>query len=428
VSCLDLSVDALDPGLVGEADLVAVSVPMHTAARLGVATATRIRKLNPRGHVCFFGLYASLHADILLAGPADSVIGGEFETPLAELAAALEAQAPGHAVAGIQTRAHDGGVFLGRQAWLVPRRDLLPPLDKYAKLIGMGGVRLAGYTEASRGCAHSCLHCPIPPVYGGRLRIVPESVVLEDVRQLVRLGAGHITFGDPDFFNGVRHSLRIVEAMHAEHPELTFDATIKIEHLLEHRRHLGALRDAGCVFIVSAVESVQDRVLEHLRKGHSRADVDLALAIARDVGIAVRPTLVPFTPWATLVDYLELLEFVESRGLVEYVDPIQLAIRLLLPRGSKLVGSTAIAPFLGAFDADRLSYSWQHPEPRMDRLQQTLSKLIGEGVQRGEDARTLFAAVWATAAAVAGLPVPPRLEERVGPAALAPRLTEPWFC
>jgi radical SAM superfamily enzyme YgiQ (UPF0313 family) len=428
VACQDLSVDALDPGLVTDADLVAVSVPMHTAARLGVATAARIRRLNPRGHVCFFGLYASLHADILLAGPADSVIGGEFETPLAGLAAALQARSPAPAIAGVQTRDHDGGVFLGRQAWLVPRRDLLPSLDRYAKLIGMGGVRLAGYTEASRGCAHGCLHCPIPPVYGGRLRIVPESVVLEDVRQLVRLGARHITFGDPDFFNGIRHSLRVVEAMHAEHPELTFDATIKIEHLIEHRRHLAALRHAGCVFVVSAVESVQDVVLAHLRKGHSRADVDLALAIARDVGIALRPTLVPFTPWTTLQDYLELLEFVESRGLVNYVDPIQLAIRLLLPRGSNLVESVAIAPFLGAFDADRLSYSWQHPDVRMDRLQQALSQLIAEGVQRGADAGALFATVWATAAAVAGLPAPPRAEERQAPAALAPRLTEPWFC
>jgi hypothetical protein len=41
----------------------------------------------------------------------------------------------------------------------------------------------------------------VVPVYNGVFRIVQRDVVLADIRQQVAMGAEHITFGDPDFFN-----------------------------------------------------------------------------------------------------------------------------------------------------------------------------------------------------------------------------------
>src|SRR4051794_22971626 len=425
VRCQDLAVEPLDEAAVRGARLVGISVPMHTATRLGVRLAERVRALNPASHVCFYGLYASLHADVLLGGLADSVIGGEFEAPLVALAERLAeepapapaggddkvpaagngAAAGGHSpLVGVSTRAHDGGVFLGRQPFEVPRRDLLPPLDRYARVDTGAREKVVGYVEASRGCAHQCLHCPITPVYGGRLRIVGEPVVFEDVRRLVAMGAEHITFGDPDFFNGLRHSLRLVEALHAEFPTLTFDATIKVEHLLEHRAHLPTLAGAGCLFVVSAVEAVQDHVLGHLRKGHTVRDVVEALALARAAGLVVRPTFVPFTPWTTLDDYVELLDFLDRHDLIRHVDPIQLAIRLLLPRGSSLVGTPAMAPYLGPFDAATFSYRWTHPDPRMDRLQEAVGALVERAASTAEDPVVTFARIQTLAEAARARP------------------------
>ena len=102
--------------------------------------------------------------------------------------------------------------------------------------------------------------------------MVQPDVVLADIRQQVAAGAEHITFGDPDFFNGPTHAMRIVEALHREWPAVTYDATIKIEHLLKHRDLLPRLRETGCLFVTSAVESVDDAVLAKLDKGHTRAD------------------------------------------------------------------------------------------------------------------------------------------------------------
>lgn len=429
VRCLDLAVERFDAAAVHWAELIGISVPMHTATRLGVRLAERVRELNPHVHLCFYGLYASLNADALLGRYADSVIGGEFEQPLVALAARLAGAESHGVVPGVITLEADGQTFLGRQRFTLPARDLLPPLERYSRLDDGTRLKLVGYVEASRGCAHRCLHCPITPVYGGRLRIVQEDVVLEDIRRLVAMGAEHITFGDPDFFNGIKHSCRIVQALHAEFPDLTYDATIKIEHLLEHRALLPLLRETGCVFVTSAVEAIDDRILRYLQKGHTRADVEHALALMEEVGLPLRPTFLPFTPWTTLEGYLDLLDFIEQHGLIPRIDPVQLAIRLLVPRGSSLIGTPALDGVLGPFDPETFTYTWRHPDARVDALQEAVARVVEQAARSGEAVSATFYRIKSLAlAAMAGrsLNAPPPL---VGAAAGAvPRLTEPWFC
>ena len=148
---------------------------------------------------------------------------------------------------------------------------------------------LAGYTETTRGCKHTCLHCPVTPIYHGRFFAIPAEIVLADIRAQTAKGVRHITFGDPDFFNGPTHALRITRALHAEFPNMTFDATIKIEHLLKHRHLLPELRELGCAFIVSAVEFFNDDVLRHLDKGHTSAQVAETFDLMEHVGIPSTP-------------------------------------------------------------------------------------------------------------------------------------------
>ncbi len=410
---LDLAVQPFDDGLVRRARFVGISVPMHTALRLGVGAARRVRRVNPTVHICFYGLYATLNAGYLLDGIADSVVGGEYEEALVALAESLE---PGPV-----------GPVLQRLDFPVPSRRALPALETYAALLENGERRPAGYVEASRGCLHHCLHCPIPPVYGGRFFIVPADVVLADIRGHVAAGATHITFGDPDFLNGPGHSLKIVRAMHAEFPALTFDCTAKIEHLLQRRALLPELARLGCRFIVSAVESLSDAVLANLEKGHTRADVYAVLAATREARIALRPSFVPFTPWTTLDDYLELLEFVAAQDLVDHVDAVQWGIRLLVPPGSALLDQAAMRPFLGALDPAALTYTWTHPDPSMDALQRDVMAIVGRATREGLDATSTFREIRAAACRAAGRSAPPVPTWTV-PQPRPPRLTEPWFC
>jgi hypothetical protein len=252
-------------------------------------------------------------------------------------------------------------------------------------------------------------------------------VVLEDVGRQVAAGAEHVTFGDPDFLNGPAHALRIARALHARHPHLTFDFTAKVEHLLRHRARLPELAALGCLFIVTAAESLDDDVLEHLDKGHTRADIEEALALARAAGIVLRPTWVAFTPWTTLDGYRAWLDFIAAQDLVDAVDPVQYSVRLLVPPGSLLIDHPAMRPHLRELVAEDFYFRWTHPDPRMDRLQAAVSGTVAEAAARGEDAAVTFDRVRALADEAAGVAHAPALvlaaERR-----RAPRLTEPWFC
>jgi radical SAM superfamily enzyme YgiQ (UPF0313 family) len=412
VTCADLAKEKLDEAAVREADAIAFFLPMHTATRLALPVIDRVRAVNPGARVIAYGLYAPLNETLLREHGAAEVLGGEFEEDLVRSVAPL---------AGLKAST----TALPRLKFLVPARDGLLPLSKYAALQIDGERRTTGYTEASRGCKHRCRHCPIVPVYDGRFRVVPAEIVIADVRAQVAAGARHVTFGDPDFFNGIRHAETIMRTLAREFPGVTYDVTIKIEHLLKHRDLLPVLRGTGCAFVTSAVESVDDHVLEKLEKGHTREDFQRVAALCRDADLALAPTFVPFTPWTTIESYCDLLHEIDRLDLVDHVAPIQLAIRLLIPQASRMLELDEIRAVTGPFDAASLTYPWSHPDPRVDILQAELTRIVG--LKPTASRREVFARVWDEAHARARVRFIRRQPSLVARAAV-PYLNEPWYC
>jgi radical SAM superfamily enzyme YgiQ (UPF0313 family) len=405
VRCLDLSVQPWDDELVAWAEHMAFSVPMHTATRIARRAIEEVRASRSDLPVACYGLYAGTTADT-----ADCAIAGEAD---GELIAWVE----GHDPAGV--------VHLGLEAAQggqpVPARDLLPALEGYARLARDGAEQTVGYVEASHGCAHRCRHCPVPVVYDGRIRIVNHDAVLADAAQQIEAGARHITFGDPDFLNGAAHARRVVRALHDRFPAVTFDCTVKVEHVLRHEEIWEEFAEAGCIFVVSAFECVDDETLIRLDKNHTSADAARAVDVLRRNGIEVRPSWMPFTPWTTIDDVRALLDFVADHDLVANVDPVQYTIRLLLPEGSLLLDHPDLAPHLGSYDAAAASYTWTAADPAMDALATSLSALVEGRQAAGDDIIQVYDAI----REACGLtPV------RTDPATIAarPRLTESWFC
>lgn len=427
VTCLDLTIQRLDQDALAAAGLVAFYVPMHTATRIAGHVIGRVKQINPQAHICCYGLYAPLNEDYLRSLGADTILGGEFEAALVALATRLaQAQAPFPANGQPEPL-----ISLARLCFRVPDRSGLPPLQRYAHLQIGDEQRVAGYTEASRGCKHLCRHCPIVPVYQGRFRIVPPEIVLADIRNQVAVGAQHITFGDPDFFNGPGHALAIVNALHSEFPNLSYDVTIKVEHLVKHARHLPILVETGCALVTTAVETLDPQVLTYLDKGHTRDDFVSAVALCRTYGLALNPTFVTFTPWTTLTSYVELLDTIAALDLVDHVAPIQYAIRLLIPAGSRLLELDEVQRLIGNFEQATLCYPWAHPDPRIDHLYETVRALIQAGQAQNQTRAKLFAAIHQIAAQAAGLPdAEPwaRAKTQGAHAQAIPHLSEPWYC
>ena len=423
VRCMDLSVQPWDRGALEWAQAVGFSVPMHTAMRLALSAGRRARREHPELPICFYGLYATVSRELVERELAARAIAGEYEPALTawvdELAAPwAPAPAAGRPI-----------IHLQRGTFDLPARELLPGLERYARLAVGGEERLVGYVEASHGCVHRCRHCPVPTVYDGRIRIVQAETVLRDIEHLADMGARHITFGDPDFLNGRRHSLAIVRALHERRPELTFDCTTKVEHVLEHTEVWKEMSAAGCLFVVCALESVNDEILARLEKGHTTAEAVLALDLLREHGIEMRPSFMPFTPWTTPRDVLEIIDFVAAHDLVANVDPVQYTIRLLVPEGSLLLEREDLREHLGPYQAPRLSYPWRSADPAADRLQCRLSALVEQSAAGHEAMGLTFARIRAAVREATGETGGPEPEAiPIGSTEGRPRLTEPWFC
>lgn len=418
VTCADLSRERLPQDTVRSASTIGFFLPMHTATRLALPVIDRVRRLNPAARLIAYGLYAPLNADLLRQRGVHEILDGEFEAALvrAVTAPSLEPRAP-HVTAGA----------IARLQFKTPRREGMLPLSRYAALQIGADRRVAGYTEASRGCKHHCRHCPIVPVYGGRFRVVSADVVLADVRAQVAAGATHITFGDPDFFNGIRHARELIARFGQEYPGVTYDVTVKIEHLLRHHDALPLLRDTGCAFVTSAVEALDDHVLDRLQKGHTRADFERAVELCAAAGVLMSPTFVAFTPWTTIPAYLDLLRTIDRLELIDHVAPIQLAIRLLVTGKSRLLELDEIRAVVRPLDPVSLTYPWSHPDPRVDALHAAVSTIVSAHLAAPR--REVFDRVWEAAHAAAGAAEPTRRTVPVLPArATVPYLTEPWYC
>ena len=403
VRLLDLAVGDSDADAFEWGELIAISAPMHTAARLGLGLA---RDLSGRGHggkVVLYGLGANGLDEVLRReGIGRLALTGDVDLQLLALANGDTLAEPA----------------FDRARRPPPDRSGLPPLDSYAHYRDAdGGMHLAGAVEATRGCAHTCMHCPLTPVYAGRLRLNGAEAVLGDIEQLVAMGAEHVTFADADFLNAPSYVMPILREAHRRYAGLSFDATVKVEHLIEHEALIPEMAALGVTFITSAFESLDDALLGRLEKGHAVADLVRALDVCRRAGIALRPTWLPFTPWTSAEDYLAMLRFIEQHGLVDLTPPVQLGLRLLLPPGSPLIAQAEAGGMLGEFDIDGLTWEWRHPVALMDALQREIAELAEAGAGFGQIKNIACARLGADP-----WPDAPRLHVH------APGLTEDWFC
>jgi hypothetical protein len=465
VEAADVAIAPLSPASIDRADALVCSVPMHMALRLALELVGQVRARRPNLPIALAGLYAPVARYVRRAAGL-ACIPTEDGTGIAEWLEAASAPprarswarpSPSRPLGSASVRSSgcssmSGSASRGTRLPLPrprgglapspwrPARELLPGLEHYARYVA-GDLRLlVGATDATRGCAHRCRHCPVPVLYDGRVARVPPEEVLEDVAALVALGARHLSFADPDFLNAPRHAIRVLEAVHGEFPEIGFDLTAKVDHVVRYEALWPRIASLGCRFVLSAIESAEPLVLERLAKGHAPGDVEDAVRVLRRAGIEPRASLVPFTPWSTPQGILELFDLVARLDLVGNVDTVQYAIRLLVPPTSLLLASGALddiaaAGRLDAFDEEALVVPWRAAMPVLDDLARRLAVLAEQAALQGLEPKAAYELLRAETGRVLGqdrwaLAVPPPapgLASAITPSA-RPRIDEPWFC
>ncbi len=347
---VDFSIDKQNIDL-ATYDVLGIYAPMHTATILSIEY---IKDKKLPNKVFTFGLYGSVLEDF------NSSIIHIKDIESDELTSFL-------------------GLYENQKFSLknnIPNREIFPDISNYAHLVDGSNNLIAGSVETTYGCKHSCTHCPIPISFNGSFKTYSFEKIVNDVQNQVNQGAKHISFNDPDFFNGPMHALKILEALNKKFPGITYDSTIKVEHIIKYKKYFKELASLNMVFVISAFETTNDKVLSILEKNHTRSDLNNSIEISQEFSIDIRPTWMPFSPWTELKDLSNIVELIEGYQLRETVDPIQLTIKLLIPKHSLIIQRPEIKKYLGNYEKESLSYQWKYENIDAEKLQFRLFDFI----------------------------------------------------
>ena len=271
----------------------------------------------------------------------------------------------------------------------IPNRDILPDISNYAHLVNGSENFIAGSVETTYGCKHSCTHCPIPISFNGSFKTYNLEKILVDVENQVISGAKHISFNDPDFFNGPIHALKVLKNLNTKFPDVTYDSTIKVEHIIKYEKYFKELSSLNMIFVISAFETTNNEVLRILDKNHTNKDLVNAIEISQQNNIDIRPTWMPFSPWTRKNDLIDIIKLIENYKLRETVDPIQLTIKLLIPKHSLILQKSEIKEYLNNYDKNSLSYLWDYRDEEVNELQILLFNYLQDNPHLDEHSQYL---------------------------------------
>ena len=397
IDIVDYSIEEKDLTL-DNYDVLGIYASMHTASVLA-EQYLRDRKLPNKLFV--FGLYANVFSEMF--SNFQSIHSFDSD----ELESLLEVQLnPNYSFK------HS-----------VPDRTILPSITDYSHIVDGSNNLIAGSVETTYGCKHEYTHCPVPIQFKGMFKTFGTEKIITDVTNQVEEGAKHISFNDPDFFNGPKHALKILQLLNEKHPSITYDSTIKVEHILKYPDYFQELKNLNMLFVISAFETTNDHVLNILQKNHSFNDLNKAVELSLENNIDIRPTWMPFSPWTEQNDLISIIKLIENYKLRETVDPIQLTIKLLVPKNSLILKRPEMKEYLLDYDPASFSYAWKYKFPNIDNIQNELFTYVLQHESENEYTQYLGLVDILESHTNETLLNSEKYSQRI-----VPKLSETWFC
>ncbi len=298
------------PRLVVSSILFAHRVPEH------LALLTALREAGVRAHLTMVGLLPSFaFAELLTACPAlDSVLCGEAEASVVQLATGLEEPARWQAVPGLAYRSP------------TPHANPLPKpqasLDDLPFPAHDEGIptRL-GYgfatVEGSRGCYHACtfcLPCAFHRAAGAPYRLRSPAHLVDEMEALYHRGTRLFLFDDEQFLPPGRRREERVAALRRELERrgLRIAFTIKCRADDVDEALFRQLKEMGLLRVYIGIESGCQASLDWLGKGVTVQRNAEALAVLDRLDIVADFRSLLFHPWSTLETVRADIGFLQS--------------------------------------------------------------------------------------------------------------------
>jgi radical SAM superfamily enzyme YgiQ (UPF0313 family) len=287
--------------------LVLLSILFASRVSEFLALAGALRSAGVRAHITMAGLLPSFAPDELLAAcPAlDSVLCGEAEASVVEMAAGLNDPTRIPAAPGLAYRTPEGAIR-NAVTWPAPVAELdslpFPVHDgELPSFLGYGFVTV----EGSRGCYHACGFCLPTAFYrAGRLdyRLRSARNLVDEIEALYRRGARLFLFDDEQFLPPAPLRAQRIDRLEQELDRrgLEIAFTIKCRADDVEERLFRQLRRMGLLRVYVGVESGCQASLNLFGKGVTAGRNLEALAALDDLGLVADFYDLAFHPWSSL--------------------------------------------------------------------------------------------------------------------------------
>jgi radical SAM superfamily enzyme YgiQ (UPF0313 family) len=276
------------PALVGLSFLSTTSYPYAKML------ARQIRAVEPQVRLAFGGVFATLNAELVKTQcpEVDFVCRGDGEQLILDLLDRLDD--PGD-LAGL-TWMKDGrlvhnpsrGLDRNLDQWPFPDRESLPldfiesmPLDVPAVL----SMDRFTTMQTSRGCPWPCLFCDIPMFNEGKWRARSPQHVVDEFNHLQTLGYGAVYFVDDHFLLQPKRIEAICKGINDSGVTIQWGCEGRVDSVAQHL--FPAMAKAHCRTLMFGIESGSQKVLDRLKKEQTLADVETAVANAKQAGIEI---------------------------------------------------------------------------------------------------------------------------------------------
>ncbi len=369
-------------------DMLGLSCLFADSLKITGRLASWLKNKGLRQHITVGGHPPTfVYREILEKWPAiDSVVIGEGEDTLRELADALDRERSFSAIAGLAAR-EDGEIVIGPPRPMLQNLDSLPfpARDTVAQHNQTTPITTASILK-SRGCYWRCSFCDTSAFYrlsaGRPWRSRTPGLVVDEMEQLVREhGVRHIRFWDDNFIGPGRLGKRLAGQLATE----ILERDLKMSYSMECRVNdidpelFSRLKESGLTRVFLGIESGIQRSLDTFNKGVSVAQNAAAIAMLRELGLDVRVGFILFDPYTTLEELSANMEWLRTN-----VGPVS-SIRKILTQPLNILEVYEGAPIIdrlrqeGLLRGDFTGYRYQFADRRVNALVKTLRVLQAAG-------------------------------------------------
>ncbi|WP_217558985.1 radical SAM protein [Streptomyces sp. GbtcB6] len=305
--------------------LIGISAKSQRTYRAARQIARLVKAVRQDVHITLGGVFPSAADKEILADCAeiDSIVRGEGEYAIVELAARLQRGLPLKEMRGLSLR-------VASEYFRTPDRPRIRDLDGLAfpdrnDLQEMVAQNSRGsnsaYLVASRGCYASCTFCSIHQIYGDHnvVRRSVESIADEMQSIKDRFGVSRFSFVDDLFImpspNGIRWIHDFCDLLAERKLEVNFYAEMRADTI--EKSLVRRLMNVGLHRLFIGAESGVDSVLVRWEKGTTVEDNDKALRELREIGMAphqINFGYIMFDPEMTFAELKEQYRWIRDSG------------------------------------------------------------------------------------------------------------------